>query len=162
MAREEGRGLESEVQIPRLLLRLRRLFLLGLASPLPEILLFPAAFAIPLAGNPDRFAAIPGPVGRFFFASAPGFVAGPGLAPFGAIQFDFGLTAAVDRIARVPGMAAMAFEGELGLLHGFHLGVPGHSVERRDALAGGLLQMIGEPFRIVGDQIGPVASPATL
>ena len=56
-------------------------------------------------------------------------------------------------------MAAMAFDGQLLLLRGFHPGVPSHPVERRDALTRGLLQMIGEAFRIVGDQIGPVARP---
>ena len=83
-------------------------------------------------------------------------MAGPGFANLD----PFGLLSTVQPIASLPGPFVVRFEGQLALLPIRQNRSFRNRVERRDPLSSGPLQLIGEPFRVVRDEIRVVARPA--
>ena len=145
-----GRGeeaLDAEIQIERLLYRFLRLFLFGFGLRPAVFASLAAKFLIQLAGVGKLLRPFLVPVRRLHL----GLVAGPSLANLD----PFGLLSTIQRIANLPGPFVVRFEGQLALLPGLQNRSFRNRVERRDPL-----QLIGEPFRIVRDEIRAVARPA--
>ena len=107
----------------------------------------PVPAALPLARFPAR------PV-------ASRFVTGLTLAPVLPVRLEIRFVAAIHRVRGACRVIAVEVERSFGAEHDLMRGLFRRPVERRDPLAGRVLQLIGDLPGIVRDQLGTVPRPA--
>ena len=95
-------------------------------------------------------------------AVAAGVLAGTGPAAVLRWRLAAGAAPLFRRLRRVQLVAALAFHAVTDTEHCVVGGLQGHPVERRDALAGGLAELVGELPGIVRDPLGAVPRPVSV
>ena len=108
-------------------------------------------------------AALVAPGARFrqvSVAVAAGFMAGSGSVAVLPWHFVPGLVGAFGRSRCVPCTAGIAFHTVPDPERRLMRSLQGHAIERRDAFAGGPLELIGKLPGVVGDQLRAVPGPA--